>query len=128
MENPRPFFDREITLESADTFMRDVLAKLPQPEQVDGSICRLQLTYPREWEPLVDEKSISDRFVEALSFQIVKHRQSGNRSRLGDLVAVETLTRQELLDQYWSNIGLEEKEVEAMRALAKEILVESSAD
>ena len=124
----RPFFDREIKLESADTFMQDVLAKLPQPEEVNGAICRLQLTYPRAWEPLVDEKSISERFKTALSFQIVKHRQSGNRSRLGDLVAVETLTRQELLDQYWANIGLEEKEVEAMRTLANEILVEGSSD
>jgi hypothetical protein len=72
----------------------------------------------------VDEKAIGDRFSDALSFQILKHRQTGDRSRLGDLVAVETLTHQQLLDQYWSNIGLEEKEREAMRLLVKEVLTD----
>jgi exonuclease SbcD len=124
----RPFIDREIKIESADTFMQEIMSHLPQPEDVEGAICRLQLSYPREWEPLVDEKPIAERFASALSLQIVKHRQSTNRSRLGNLVAVETLTRREMLDQYWSNIGLEEKEVEAMRALAEEILVERSPD
>ncbi|MGD8857839.1 MAG: exonuclease SbcCD subunit D [Chloroflexota bacterium] len=120
----RPFIDIKIETPSAETFMEDVLEQLPDREQVKGAICRVQLSYPRDWEPLVDEKAIGDRFSDALSFQILKHRQTGDRSRLGDLVAVETLTHQQLLDQYWSNIGLEEKEREAMRLLAKEVLTD----
>jgi len=120
----RPFVDVKIETPSADTFMHDVLAQLPEPEKVKGAICRVQLSYPRDWEPLVDEKAIGDHFSEALSFQILKHRQTGERSRLGDLVAVETLTRQQLLDQYWSNIGLEEDEREAMQDLAKDVLAD----
>ena len=120
----RPFVDIEIGTDSADTFMQDVLAQLPGPEDVDGAICRVQLSYPRDWEPLVDEAAIGERFDSALSLQILKHRQSGQRSRLGDIVTVETLSRQELLDQYWLSIGLEETEAEAMRVLAKEVLAE----
>jgi exonuclease SbcD len=120
----RPFVDVKIDTPTADTFMQDVLAQLPEPEKVKGAICRVQLSYPRDWEPLVDEKAIGDHFSEALSFQILKHRQTGERSRLGDLVAVETLTRQQLLDQYWSNIGLEEDEREAMQLLAKDVLAD----
>lgn len=118
----RPFIDITVETSSADTFMQDVLAQLPDRERVKGAVCRVQLSYPRDWEPLVDEKAIADHFSEALSLQIQKHRQTGERSRLGDLVAVETLSRHQLLDQYWSNIGLDEVEVEAMRQLAKDVL------
>lgn len=120
----RPFVDLEIRTESADTFMQDVLAQLPEPEDVDGAICRVQLSYPRDWETLVDEAAIGERFSSALSLQILKNRQSDARSRLGNIVAVETLSPLELLDQYWMSIGLEGAEAEAMRALAKEILAE----
>jgi exonuclease SbcD len=118
----RPFIDLKIETASADNFMADVLSQLPDPTRLIGAICRVQLTYPRDWEPLVDERAISEHFKEALSIQILKHRQTGERSRLGDLVAVETLTRQQLLDQYWNNIGLDETELEAMRSLAKDVL------
>jgi len=118
----RPFIDLEIETTSADSFMQDVLSQLPDPSRLKGAICRVQLSYPRDWEPLVDERAIGEHFKEALSVQILKHRQTGDRSRLGDLVAVETLTRQQLLDQYWSTIGLDESELEAMRVLAKDVL------
>ncbi|UCG25413.1 MAG: exonuclease SbcCD subunit D [Chloroflexota bacterium] len=124
----RPFVDLEIRTDSADTFMPDVMTQLPQPEEVDGAICRVQLSYPRDWEPLVDETAIGERFSSALSLQILKHRQSDKRSRLGDIVAVETLSPQELLDQYWLNIGLDDEEADAMRSLAKEILAEQPLD
>jgi exonuclease SbcD len=120
----RPFVDIKIETPSADTFMNDVLAQLPDPDSVKGAICRVQLSYPRDWEPLVDEKAIGDHFSEALSFQVLKHRQTDERSRLGDLVAVETLTYQQLLDQYWANIALEEDERKAMQALAKDVLAD----
>lgn len=122
----RPFIDVEIETPSADTFMQDVISQLPDRDRVKGAICRVQLSYPRDWEPLVDEKAIGDHFSDALSFQIQKHRQTGDRSRLGDLVAIETLSRQQLLDQYWSNIGLEEEERKAMRALAKDVLTDQT--
>lgn len=120
----RPFIDIEVETDSADSFMQDVMSQLPDPARLDGAICRVQLSYPRDWEPLVDEKAIADHFKGALSVQLLKHRLTGDRSRLGDLVTVETLTRQQLLDQYWSNIGLEEKELEAMRALAEEVFTD----
>jgi exonuclease SbcD len=120
----RRFIDREVVTESADTFMDDVMRQLPDPKEVAGAICRVRLTYPRDWEPLVDEAAIVERFREALSFQIQKHRESSRRSRLGDSVAVEALSREELLDQYWKTIGLEEEEATAMQSLAKSILAE----
>jgi exonuclease SbcD len=118
----RRFIDLKVVTESADTFMEDVMHQLPLPEEVAGAICRVQLTYPRDWEPLVDEAAIAERFGEALSFQIQKNRESARRSRLGDTVAVEALSPEELLGQYWKTIGLEEEEAAAMQTLAKTIL------
>lgn len=120
----RRFVDLEVVTESADTFMDDVMRQLPAPEEVIGAICRVRLAYPRDWEPLVDESAIADRFREALSFQIQKHRESSRRSRLGDSVAVETLSREELLGQYWKTIGLEKEEASAMQTLAKTVLAD----
>jgi hypothetical protein len=101
--------------------MDQILSELPPSENVAGTVCRVQLSYPRDWEPLLDETAIAERFKEALSFQILKHRKSEKRSRLGDTVAVEELTPEELLAQYWRTIGLEGDEVREMQTMAREV-------
>jgi exonuclease SbcD len=119
--NTRRFVDVKAHTPDADTFMEDVLCQLPRPEEIADAICRLQLTYPRDWEPLLDEKAIAERFEDAFSLQIQKHRLVEKRARLGD-AAVETLTPEELLQIYWRTIELEEEEATAMQALAQEVL------
>ena len=126
--NTRRFLNFEIDNLDADKFMEMILNKLPQPEEVAGAICRVQLSYPRDWEPLLDDNAIMERFKEALSVQIQKHRLVEKRARLGDTAVVESLSPTELLDTYWQTIGLEEEETSAMQALAKEILGGLTAD
>ncbi|MCB9422666.1 MAG: exonuclease SbcCD subunit D [Ardenticatenaceae bacterium] len=118
----RRFLDFKLDNLSADTFMEDILRQLPEPEKVAGAICRVQLSYPRDWEPLLDDNAIIERFKEALSIQIQKHRQVEKRARLGDTAVVESLSPTELLGTYWQTIGLEGEETSAMQALAQEIL------
>jgi hypothetical protein len=113
--------DIAVETDSSETFMADVMRQLPSEAEVDGAVCRVRLSYPREWEPLVDEMAINNRFKEALSLQIQKNRQMDNRARLGDTVGVENLTSEELLEQYWRTIDMETAEVEAMQKLALEI-------
>jgi len=120
--NTRRFLDITVETNAAESFMVDVMNQLPQPEEVVGAICRVKLSYPRDWEPLVDETAIEARFKEAHSFKLQKNRDVGARSRLGDTVAVESLTPLDLLDQYWMTIGLEDQEKSALRTLAKDIL------
>ncbi|MDX1613598.1 MAG: exonuclease SbcCD subunit D [Candidatus Promineifilaceae bacterium] len=124
----RRFVDLEAETTDANTFMEDILSQLPGPEEVTGAICRLKLRYPRDWEPLLDEAAISERFAEALSFHIQKQHTISNRARLGDTVAVETLGPVELLDQYWETIDLDPDEAAAMRKLSQEVLGESELD
>ncbi|KAA3664583.1 MAG: exonuclease SbcCD subunit D [Chloroflexi bacterium] len=120
----RRFLDFRLETPSADTFMNDVLSQLPDPDRLTDAICRVQLKYPRDWEPLLDEKAIDDHFQEALSIQILKHREIEKRSRLGDTVAVESLSPAELLAKYWDTVGLDSDEATAMQTLAKDILGE----
>lgn len=117
----RRFVDLEIVTESSETFMADVMRQLPEPDEVAGAVCRVRLSYPRDWEPLVDELAISARFSEALSLQIQKNRQMDNRARLGDTIGVENLSPEELLAQYWRTIDMDSAEMEAMQKLAKEV-------
>jgi exonuclease SbcD len=120
----RRFLDIPVDTPDAATFMQDILAQLPKPEDVSGAVCRLRLTYPGDWEPLLDEKSITNHFEQAFSLQIQKHRLSERRARLGDTVAVESLTPLQLLETYWRGTGLDSEEIDTMQALAKEILSE----
>ncbi len=117
----RRFLDIKVDTADADTFMADIMKQLPNPEKLAGAVCRVQLTYPRDWESLLDEKAIQDHFSEALSVQIQKHRQLEKRTRLGDTLAVEAMTPQELLGTYWQTIGLDQEESNVMQTMAAEI-------
>lgn len=118
----RPFYDIPVETRSSDTFMADVMSQLPPQESIAGAICRVQLTFPRDWEPLLDEKAILDHFTGAFSIQIQKHRLAEKRARLGDSATVEMLTPEQLLGKYWQTIDLTEEEAQAMQELAKEVL------
>ncbi|MBP6470339.1 MAG: exonuclease SbcCD subunit D [Chloroflexi bacterium] len=118
----RRFIDIKIDSASADTFMADIMSQLPSQTMVAGAICRVQLSYARDWEPLLDENALNDYFAAALSVQIQKHRHLEKRARLGDTVAVEELTPADLLATYWRASGLDEAEIETMQALAADVL------
>ena len=118
----RRFIDLAIDTPSADSFMADIMDRLPDANKVAGAVCRLRLNYPRDWEPLLDENGIAEQLKEALSFQILKDRSTAKRSRLGDTTAVDQLTPLDLLETYWRTVDLEAEEMGAMQELAKEIL------
>jgi DNA repair protein SbcD/Mre11 len=118
----RRFIDLKLETRQADTFMADIEQQLPPANLIEGAICRLQLRYPRDWEPLLDERVILAHFENAFSIQIQKHRLDDRRARLGDTAAVETMSPLELLDLYWQTTDLDPDEQTAMQALAQEVL------
>jgi exonuclease SbcD len=118
----RQFIDVEVKTPDSDNFMADVMRQLPDQERVRDAICRVRLSYPRDWEPLLDEAAIYDYFAEALTIQIQKHRQIDRRARLGDTAGVESLPPEELLATYWRTIDLDQEEATAMQELAKQVL------
>jgi exonuclease SbcD len=118
----RRFIDYPVHTASADTFMADIMEQLPEQEKIRDAICRLRLTYPADWEPLLDEKQIAAHFQDAFSLQIQKHRLSERRARLGDTLNVETLTPIELLEKFWQSEGMDAEAIETLKTLAKEVL------
>lgn len=123
----RRFIDLETITPSADTFMADIMGKLPEQERLAGAICRIKLQYGRDLEPLLDETAIRDYFKDAFDLNIQKHHLVEGRSRLGDSSGIETFTPEQLLDMYWDTIGLDNEELPAMQTLAREVLSETEA-
>ncbi|MCB8943026.1 MAG: exonuclease SbcCD subunit D [Ardenticatenaceae bacterium] len=118
----RRFLDIPIQVTVSNTTTDEILAQLPEPEKVADAICRVQLTYPADWESLLDERAILAHFEPAFSIQVQKNRLVERRARLGESAQVETMTPEELLGTYWRTKEFEEAEIEAMLALAKEVL------
>ncbi len=120
----RPMLTFRPETHSADSFMDDILNELPEAAALDGAICRVMLTYPREWESLLDEKRILERFERALSVQIQKLRLLDRRARLGDTLAVDELSAMDLLETYWLTRDFSSQEIDVLQALARDIIVE----
>jgi exonuclease SbcD len=118
----RRFIDLKVEVRTAEYFMEEVFSRLPDPDQVKEAICRLQLTYPEDLETFLDEKRIREHFTDVFSVQLLKHRLSGRRSRLGDTVAVEAMSPEDLLAAYWRSIEVSEDEIVNLQKLAKDIL------
>lgn len=117
----RPYYDLPVEVTSADQFMAEVMDQLPAGDKVAGAMVRVRLTYPYDWEALVDEQAIYAHLSPAFNVQIQKNRQVSRRARLGDTAGVESLSHEELLNIYWQTIDLDSEETEAMQALAKEL-------
>lgn len=118
----RRFLEFSAEAWDADTFMETIMAQLPDPERITDAVCRLHLHYERRHEGLLDEATIGRTFQSALLFHMAKHRTSEQRSRLGDTIAVEELTPEDLLATYWQTIDLTPEEAGAMQQLARDVL------
>jgi hypothetical protein len=102
--------------------MEDVLSQLPAAVDVTDAICRVRLSFPRDDEPLLDERAILEHFKEAFDVKIQKHYLTNKRSRLGDAAGVEAMTPLELLETYWLSEELANEEIDVMLGLAKDVL------
>lgn len=120
----RRFLDFQLQIETGDTTTDEVLAQLPPPDKVADAICRVQLTYPADWESLLDERAILAHFEQAFNIQIQKNRLVARRARLGESAQVEAMTPEELLETFWRSKEFEESEIEAMLSLAREVLTD----
>jgi exonuclease SbcD len=118
----RPFVDWRVSLQNAETVTEDILAGLPPPEELKDAVVRLHLTYPTEWEALIDDAAIQRALEPALESRVIKNRQGETRARLGDTAAVETLSPIELLARYWKTVGTSTEEADRMRELAMDII------
>ena len=118
----RRFVDLFIKADDADTFMDTIMGQLPPAERMAGAICRLQLEFAQEHEALLEEKLIRDHFVDAFDLRLLKHRLGSDKSRLPPGLAIETLSPYELLTFHWRAKGRTDAEIDALLAVAREVL------
>lgn len=127
----RRFIDRSVKVERAEELMPTCLAALPSAEDLQDSIVRLTVTYPREFEAMLDEAELRRRAETAFEFHFQRRPQVENRVRLPSDQAISSLSALELLDIYWKSTHSETGEIEELQKLAAELIatpLDNSAD
>lgn len=129
----RRFIDRSVDLvkkmdgrakglPSSDELYQGMIASLPGREEMRDAIVRLTISYPREWDSLIEETRLREYSAETFDFHLVRRPHMDTRLRLPDDTAIASLTPLELLDLYWKTVKLDSPEIEKLNQLAKEIL------
>lgn len=125
LEGIRPFISRSIILDNvaqSQSLNDRVLAALPPPEEMEDAVVRLTITYPREYETMIDEASLREYTRGTFEFHLVKRPLTDARIRLPADQAVNSLTPQELLQIYWLALHADASEIEALSKLAETVI------
>ncbi len=109
-------------LPDGETIYQQIISQLPLKTKLRDSILRVILTYPRDWDYLIDENRIREFAAEAFDFHLVRRPRLETRLRLPENTAIAALTPMELLDLYWKSVDMDASEVETLNQLAREIL------
>jgi len=133
----RRFIDRRLDLSrlaSRDgeeplpgAILEEIRAQLPEREVMEGAVVRLILEYPRDWEALIDETILRQWLQPALEVHIIRRPQVGMHLRLPNDETFARLTPLELLDLYWRSRNLPAGEIQALQALAQQIISAAEA-
>jgi exonuclease SbcD len=125
LKGTRPFIDRYLRLESPEDLNERLRQALPAKEKLEGAVVRLVLEYPQEWEAAIDDASLREYTAGCFEFHLVKRPQVAGRVRIPDDQTIGSFTPSELLKIYWRANHLDESEVDALAALAEQLLQES---
>lgn len=121
----RPFIDRSLTLTSKNDIDRRLREALGSQDQLAGSIVRMTVDYPRDWEALIDDAALREYAREAFEFHLVKHPQIEARVRIPDDQNVGSMSPMELLDLYWKASHTNPEEIDDLNRLAARVIDET---
>ncbi len=108
--------------------MEKILAALPQPEELEGAIVRLNISYPDNADATIDDAQIRERARLALELKINKIPKFSLRARLGENGETQSMTPEELLKLYWKQNHTDESEIDALQALGERIIHADEAE
>lgn len=123
--NGRRFIDRAVTMDSEQDFQARLLRAVPEDAELEDAIFRLVVTYPRQWDMLLDEAALRQQAQKAFEFHLVRRPQLEARLRLPGDQTISSLAVADLLDLYWKTANVETDETGALQKLATEIITES---
>jgi exonuclease SbcD len=122
LDQIRSFIDCAVELTLQENITSVLESALPSKKKLKDAFVRLTITYPREWESLIDDQAIRNYAAEAFEFHILRRPQFESRIRLPADQAVSSLAPLELLDIYWKASHFKSNELDALNKLAAEIL------
>ncbi|HCC78113.1 MAG: hypothetical protein A2X25_05100 [Chloroflexi bacterium GWB2_49_20] len=126
LDQIRSFIDCAVELTSQENIISILESALPAKKKIKDAFVRLTITYPREWESLIDDQAIRAYAAEAFEFHIIRRPQLESRIRLPADQAVSSLAPLELLDIYWKAGHFKSDELDALNKLAAEILTNTT--
>jgi len=126
----RPFISCSVTVDDPENVQSQIMEAIPAPDVIQEAMFRLIITYPRDWEALIDEAAIRRAAETAFEFHLIRRPLSPARLRLPGDVEIANLPPGELLSLYWKTIAPETNEIDVLNKLAGEIIqaVEMGAD
>ena len=95
---------------------------------MEDAVVRLTITYPREYESMIDEASLREYTRGTFEFHLVKRPLTDARIRLPADQAVNSLTPQELLQIFWLALHTDASEIEALSKLAETVISDALQD
>ena len=120
----RRMFNLSFEAKSAETLQDDLLDMLPSPEKAQDAMIRLSITYPHEFEPMINERELRNRVEGALDFQLKRKPVYETRMRIQSK-NISSLTPKDLLTTYCQITKTSESETQALCMLAEEIFSET---
>jgi DNA repair protein SbcD/Mre11 len=118
----RPFISRSISLDNPDSVQAQIIDAIPEPDIIKGSLFRLIVSYPRDWEAMIDETAIRRAAEAAFEFHFTRRPLTSARLRIPGNQAIATLGPAELLDLYWKTTAPETSDLDSINQLAGEII------
>ncbi|PKN88184.1 MAG: hypothetical protein CVU46_01920 [Chloroflexi bacterium HGW-Chloroflexi-8] len=106
----------------SSTVMEFIRNELPDIEEIADSVARLTLTYPLDWEPLIDNHEIHQYYKDAIESQIIHKPQANVRLRLGDDESISSLSPINLLEKYLLSEKVDQREISTLQELATKII------
>ncbi len=129
----RIFIDRRLDLREINS---NNLTNLPAPEEitnyldsnllnsdeVEDTVMRVTLIYPKDWEALIDDQWFHKRFESALDFYLIRKPIFSTRLRLGEDESITNLPPETLLEKYWESQKISPEEINKLQLIAKNII------
>ncbi len=124
LDGARPFIEAWAKLESPENVTAQLKDTLPKPGKMKDAIVKLTVDYPRDYEKLIDEAELRQHTAGTFEFHLIKRPQMEARIRLPNDENIASLTPLELLDLYWKASHAEAADIEALNALAAQVVAE----
>ena len=122
----RRMYNLSFEAKDAGTLQEDLLDLLPSEEKSKDAMIRLVVTYPHEFESMINERELRKRVEGALDFQFKRKPVYQARMRIQSK-NISSLTPQDLLTAYCQITKTSDAEAEALCSLAEEIFTESDS-